>query len=82
MDASQVAGRDDMGERMNIATNFRKPETETPPMRSKDLRLTASERDVWERILAEGWKQMQDLFPRLHLYPEPPKPKRRSLGFE
>jgi hypothetical protein len=60
---------------MNVLEGFRKPEM---AMRSKDLKLTFSERVVWERILGEGWKQMQDLFPRLQLYPDPPKVKRRT----
>jgi len=65
---------------MDKAEYFRKPETGLS-MRSTELKLTTSERVVWERILSEGWTQMQDLFPRLQLYPDPPKPKRPRHRF-
>lgn len=36
--------------------------------------LTTAEREVWERILRDGWTQMQLLFPRLAPFDGPTKP--------
>jgi hypothetical protein len=30
--------------------------------------LTTAEREVWERIVRDGWSQMKQLFPRLAPY--------------